>query len=78
MTTGSDSRGTAAAYQPGEYRREALAFLRERIGDEQFEQIMERASSRQYPYVAARIFLSPLEWDQYVWIEQHGSLEGFL
>lgn len=65
-------------YRPGEYRKEALRFFRERIGEKQFDRIMEQADSRQHPYVAARLFLSPLDWEKYVWIEQHGSLDGFL
>lgn len=69
---------SSSVYRPGEYKKEALAFLKERIGDTQFDQIMGRTDSRQHPYVAARLFLSPLDWDKYVWIEQHGTLEGFL
>ncbi len=65
-------------YRPGEHRKEALAFLKERVGEKRFEQIMGRADGRQHPYVAARVFLSPLDWDRYVWIEHHGTLEGFL
>lgn len=76
MITGKKDGG--GTYRPGEYRKEALRFFRDRIGQEQFDQIMGRTDSRQHPYVAARVFLSPLEWDQYVWIEQHGSLDGFL
>ena len=65
-------------YRPGQYRQEALRFLREHVGEKQFDRIMGRADSRQHPYVAARVFLSPLDWDRYVWIEQHGTLDGFL
>lgn len=72
------SQARGGAYRPGEYGKEALAFLRDRVGDAQFERIMGRADSRQHPYVAARVFLSPLDWDKYVWIERHGSLEGYL
>lgn len=66
------------SYMPGEYRKEALDFLREHIGQRQYERIMGRADSRQHPYVAARLFLSPLDWARYVWIEHHGTMEGFL
>ena len=66
------------AYKPGKYTREALAFLRERVGEEHFDRIMESADSRRHPYVAARLFLSPEDWRKYVWLEQNGSLDGFL
>ena len=68
----------SGTYRPGEYRKEAMAFLRERVGEQQFDRIMGRADSRRQPYVAARLFLSPLDWARYTWIEQHGTLEGFL
>lgn len=72
------SRVSGGVYRPGEYRQEALAFFKSCIGDRQYAQIMGRADSRQHPYVAARLFLSPLDWEKYVWIEQHGTLEGFV
>ncbi len=65
------------SYRPGKYREEALDFLKERLGEKQFEQIMGKADSREHPYVAARVFLSPADWERYVWIEQHGTLEGY-
>ena len=67
----------SGAYRPGEFKQEAMAFLREHITPSQYEQIMARADSRKYPYVAARLFLSPPDWDRYVWIEHHGTLDGF-
>ncbi len=69
---------SAEEYNPGEYLQEALAFLRERIGETEYEQIMGRADSRWHPYVAARLFLSPMDWERYVWIEHHGTLDGFI
>ena len=66
------------AYKPGKYREEALIFLKERLGEKQFARIMANSDSRERPYVAARVFLSHEDWDKYTWIEQHGSLKGFL
>ena len=74
----SGVRGKTQLYSQGMFRQEAMAFLRERLGERQYERIMMRPDSRQHPYVAARVFLSPLDWDRYVWIEQHGTLDGFL
>ena len=66
------------AYKPGKHTGEAVAFLRERVGERRFGEIMENADSRRHPYVAARLFLSPEDWRKYVWIERNGSLDGFL
>ncbi len=74
----TSARFPEGAYRPGAYRHEALAFLRERVGEEKFERIMGLDDSRLHPYVAARVFLSPADWNRYVWIEHHGTLEGFL
>lgn len=64
-------------YSPGAYREEAKAFLRQRMQADTFDYIMSHGSGSRYPYVAARIYLGPEDWDKYVWIEQHGSLDGY-
>ena len=64
-------------YTPGRYRAEAMAFLRTRLGEEEYVQIMSPPGARQYPYVAAKLFLSPQDWEKYVYVEQNGSLRGF-
>ena len=69
---------TGNAYQQGKFREEALEFMRKKLGERQYAQIMANADSRERPYVAARVFLSPEDWEKYVWIEQQGSLEGFM
>jgi len=38
---------------------------------------MSSAAGRAHHYVAARAFLSQSDWDKFVWIEEHGSLDGF-
>ena len=75
---GQMARAVGGAYRPGKFRREALDFFRQRVGEKKFEQIMDRDDSFQHLYVAARVFLSPMDWVRYVWIEQRGTLEGFL
>ena len=64
-------------YAPGPYRGEANAFLRECMGSEKYDAVMTVGAGRSHPYVAARVFLSDYDWERFVWIEQHGSLEGF-
>lgn len=72
------SGGYAVLKPGGAYRREAVAFMRERLGEERFGSIMaSRESFAEYPYVAAKLFLSIEDWNKYVWIEWHGSLDGY-
>lgn len=70
--------GYYANYSPGDYWPDAVMFLRQNLGDEAFNRIMRtRSSFRMHPHVVARISLSREDWNRYVWIEQHGSLDGF-
>lgn len=69
--------GTSSQYVPGEFREEVQAFLRERLGGKLYEQVMESEESRNHPYVPAKVFLNASDWKKFVWIEQHGSLQGF-
>ena len=64
-------------YSPGLYREEAKAFLRECLGEANYERIMSHRNGHAYPYVVARIFLKASDWKKYVWIEHHGSVEGY-
>ena len=71
--------GTAAlgVYQPGfRYREAALAFFRQRVGEETYAHAMSSEAGRHH-YVAARIYLDQADWEKFVWIEQYGSLDGF-
>ena len=64
-------------YAPGEFRAEAMAFIRSCLGEEQYARVLGTAKARQHPYVAARLFLSPADWEKYVYLERHGTLDGF-
>ena len=64
-------------YTPGRFKKEAIAYLQSCMDENLFARIMEKSDAREKPYVAARIFLNPSEWAEYVWIEQHGSLEKY-
>ena len=64
-------------YLPGNYKKEANAFLRTCMGEQKNEKIMSAEAGRRHPYVAARLFLSEDDWRKYVWIEQYGSLDGY-
>ena len=60
-----------------EYDDEALKFLQEHMDKKQYEAIMSTKRGKNLPYVAARVFLKDSEWKQYMWIVEHGSLDGF-
>ena len=65
-------------YSPGAYKTESLEFIKECLGEEKFLQIFDSEESRNQPYVAAKLFLTVQDWNKYVWIEQNGSLKGFM
>lgn len=60
----------------GTYLTEALEFLKEHMDEDTYNLIMQKGAKKK-PYVAAKVFLSPSDWKKYVWIEKHGSLDGF-
>ena len=64
-------------YTPGRFTEASARFLQNRIGRKDFESIMHSADGRAHPYVAARVLLSEADWVKFVWIEHHGSLDGF-
>ena len=64
-------------YLPGNYKREADAFLRTCMGEQMYEKVMSADAGRRHPYVAAKLFLSEDDWKKYVWIEQYGSLDEY-
>ena len=69
--------GYYAYYYPGPHGPEAVRFFRECVGEESFSKIAGNERFAKYPYVAAKLFLSREDWNRYVWIEHHGTLEGF-
>ena len=64
-------------YLPGNYKREADAFLKTCIGAQMYDKVMSAEAGRRHPYVAARLFLSEDDWRKYVWIEQYGTLDDY-
>ena len=64
-------------YLPGNYKREADAFLKTCIGAKMYDKVMSAEAGRRHPYVAARLFLNEDDWRKYVWIEQYGSLDEY-
>ena len=64
-------------YAPGPYREEAWKFLRQCLKESQYEELLTRPKVKKYPYVVAKVVLSLIDWERYVYIEQNGSLDGF-
>ena len=64
-------------YRPGAYRDAALAYFKSRVGSETYDLAMGSVYGQRHHYVAARAFLSQTDWERFVWVEQHGSLDGF-
>ena len=74
ITGGSTDRWP---YSSGKYPLESAAFLKQCIGNERYDLLINRSRKCPFLYVIARIVLKPDDWNKYVWIEHHGTLEGF-
>ena len=61
----------------GPFLQEAAAYLRTQIDQKSYQKIMGYETGRTHPYVAARILLNTDQWNKYLWISHHGSLNGF-
>ena len=69
---------TLGIYRPGfHHKQESLRFFRACVGDEMYEKAMSSEAGRAHHYVVARMFLNQADWEKFVWIEEHGSLEDF-
>ena len=65
-------------YRPGfRHKQESLRFFRACVGDEMYEKAMSSDAGCAHHYVVARMFLNQADWEKFVWIEEHGSLEDF-
>ena len=77
QTWPEDAARSLGEYRSGEYQEEAKAFFRACVGDENYERAMNSEAGRRHHYVAARAFLNQSDWEKFVWIEEHGSLNDF-
>ena len=69
---------TLGIYRPGfRHKQESLRFFRACVGDEMYEKAMSSDAGCAHHYVVARMFLNQTDWEKFVWIEEHGSLEDF-
>jgi len=65
------------SYTPGAFMEEAMAFLKKNMDEDVFTMVMNSQDEKAIPSVLARIYLNEDDWQKYIWIEKHGSLEGF-
>ena len=66
-------------YRPGfRYRKESMQYFKSCVGEEAYKKAMNSDAGRAHHYVVARTFLNQSEWEKFVWIEEHGSLDDFL
>ncbi|MBR1708643.1 MAG: hypothetical protein IJ719_07440 [Clostridia bacterium] len=70
------SSGVYALCQPGIHKEAALKFLLEKLGN-QIENMRDMEDFCAHPHGVARLLLSREHWNQYCWIEQYGTLEGY-
>lgn len=75
----SGGRARLGIYDPSfSYKDESLAFFRQCVGEETYNKTINSEVGRARNYAAiARAFLCQSDWEKFVWIEEHGSLEGF-
>lgn len=65
-------------YRPGfRHKKESLRFFKTCVGDEAYTKAMNSEAGRTHHYVVARTLLNQTDWEKFVWIEEHGSLEDF-
>ena len=72
-----ENSGIIADYSPGVYKKEAAAFLKQCLDEDVFEKLCRNENFRRNPVIGAKLFLSIADWNKYVWIEQHGTMDGF-
>lgn len=65
-------------YRPGfQYRKESMQYFKACVGEDAYLKAMNSDAGRAHHYVVARTLLNQTDWEKFVWIEEHGSLNGF-
>ena len=65
-------------YRPGfRYRKESMQYFKSCVGEDVYSKAMKSDAGRAHHYVVARTLLNQTDWEKFVWIEEHGSLNGF-
>ena len=69
---------TLGVYRSGfRYKEESLRFFRSCVGNDVYLKAINSDAGQTHPYAVARAILNQADWEKYVWIEEHGSLDGF-
>ena len=59
------------------YKKESMQYFKSCVGDDTYQKAMNSDAGRAHHYVVARTLLNQSDWEKFVWIEEHGSLQGF-
>ena len=74
----SGGSGSLGVYRPGfQYKKESLEFFKACVGKDIYAEAMNSDAGRAHHYTVARAFLDQADWEKFVWIEEHGSLDSF-
>ena len=78
LETVSGGGRTLGVYKPGfRYRKESLQFFKACVGDDVYSKAMNSEAGKAHHYAVVRAFLDQPDWEKFVWIEEHGSLDRF-
>ena len=78
LKTAVGGKDPLGVYRPGFlYKNESLQFFRLCVGDDVYRRAMNSDAGRAHHYAVARAFLNQSDWEKFVGIEEHGSLDGF-
>ena len=65
-------------YRPGfRFKKESMQYFRSCVGEDVYSKAMSCDAGRAHHYVVARTLLNQTDWEKFVWIEEHGSLNDF-
>lgn len=77
VSGGLESLGVYRPGFPYQHKKESLQFFKACVGEDVYLRAMSSDAGRAHHYTVARAFLSQQDWVKFVWIEEHGSLDGF-
>ena len=70
--------GVLGVYKPDfQFKKESLLFFKTCVGEDVYNKAMNSDAGHAHHYAVARAFLNQFDWEKFVWIEEHGSLDGF-
>lgn len=78
MEAANGGAATLGIYRPGfRYRKESMQYFKTCVGEAAYLKAINSDAGRAHHYVVARTLLNQSDWEKFIWIEEHGSLDGF-